>query len=298
MIDTEFYAFPNVGKAGMGNGLFPWARAEIFAKKYSARVLAPRWNRVRLGTYLRREPDKRRYSNFFRSEKHIFGWRRMLLLSQRRLDESVFLKSRPTTSLRNGSQVVQFSGLGDYFTPLLDNRQLIYDRLHEMTVPEFRSPISSCPYVAIHVRRGDITRQGFTQGEHERVNQYTNLAWFVEMAKKLKRSRLPEECKIIVFTDGSPDEVQPLLSIPGVTTQPRQPSITDLWGLANSALLIGSGYSTFSMWGSYLGGMPTVYARGKIQKRVELAKPDSPEIELATPDEIPDTARNRFVRHV
>jgi hypothetical protein len=297
VIESVFFAFPNVGKAGLGNGLFSWARAEIFAHSYGAKVLAPQWNRFRLGTYLRREPDKRRYTKFFRSEKHVYGWRRLYLLCKRRVDESAFEKSLPPCSLGVGSRVIEFYGLGDYFTPLVTSRQLIYERLLEMTVPQFRSTISPIPYVAIHVRRGDITRQGFTQGELERVNQYTNLDWFVEMAKKLTNRRLPEGCKIIVFTDGSPDEVEPLVSIPGVTLQPRQPAITDLWGIANAALLIASGYSTFSMWGSYLGRMPTIYAPGKIQQRVQCADVGAVEIELAASDEIPDAAFARFLRH-
>jgi len=291
------FAFPNVGRAGLGNGLFSWARAEIFSHSYGAKVLAPQWNRFRLGAYVRREPDKRRYANFFRSKKHVSGWKRLLLLCQRRIDESTFSESLHLGSSAAASRVVEFYGLGDYFTPLLNSHQLIYERLIEMTVPEFRRAISPIPYVAIHVRRGDITRQGFTQSQLESVNQYTNLGWFVEMAKKLASSRLPKGCKIIVFTDGSPDEIEPLVSIPGVTLQPRQPAITDLWGIANAALLIASGYSTFSMWGSYLGRMPTIYAPGKIQQRVQCADVGAVEIELAAHEEIPDAAFARFLRH-
>jgi len=48
---VSLFALPIVGRAGLGNMLFPWARAEIFAKRFNARVLRPSWNTVRPGPY-------------------------------------------------------------------------------------------------------------------------------------------------------------------------------------------------------------------------------------------------------
>src|SRR5690242_9418465 len=82
------FAFPRIARTGLGNGLFPWARAELFAHDSGARVLAPRWPALRIGPYVRNEPDKRNYGGFFASAGHVGGLERMIVLAVgRRLAE-------------------------------------------------------------------------------------------------------------------------------------------------------------------------------------------------------------------
>ena len=45
-------------------------------------------------------------------------------------------------------------------------------------------------------------------------------------------------------------------------------AIGDILLLSKASLLFASAHSTFSMWGSYLGGMPTLYYPGKMDQRV------------------------------
>ena len=60
----------------------------------------------------------------------------------------------------------------------------------------------------------------------------------------------------------------------------------DMLGLSRSNLLIASG-STFSMWGSYLGQVPTIWHPGKRLQHVLLEHPER-EIEWASGDPLPD----------
>ena len=78
-----------------------------------------------------------------------------------------------------------------------------------------------------------------------------------------------EQVPIVVFTDGRPEEVRELTELKGVRYHDRKPAITDLLMLSNADLLLASGRSTFSMWASFLGEMPTIYAPGKMQQRVQ-----------------------------
>jgi hypothetical protein len=59
----------------------------------------------------------------------------------------------------------------------------------------------------------------------------------------------------------------------------------DMLGLSRSRLLIASG-STFSMWGRYLGQVPTIWHPGKLLQHVLIAQPER-EIEWAEGESLP-----------
>lgn len=280
------YAWPRVGRAGLGNGLFPWARAELFAARTGARILAPRWTSLRIGPYLRREPDKRRYATYFHAPAHVHGAPRLRALALgRRIAESKADDVSDETGLRPA--VVAFQGMGDLFAPLIGQQDFLHVRLWEMTAPHLHP--NGQPYgehfIAMHVRRGDLTRQGLSAERLMTVEPYTPLSWFVNKARAIPRAHPLHGAPIVVMTDGSIDEVEPLLAVEHVRLHPRGAAITDLMLMSQASLLMASGYSTFSMWASFFGGMPTVYAPGKIQQRLH-ARRDT-EIELAEGEPLP-----------
>jgi hypothetical protein len=293
------YALPCVGRAGLGNSLFPWARAELFARECGAGILAPRWSSIRIGPYLRREPDKRRYSHFFRADHHCRGLSRALIFSVgHHISETQFrLRSPPCSSSR--PCVVEFRGLGDLFLPLAGEHEFIRRQLWQMTAEPLRSTAmpDRAKFIAMHVRRGDLTRQGLSEGDlYSKVTQYTPISWFVGMARAARRAPSLRSLPLIVFTDGSPDELGELPKIEGVHVHSRRPAIADLWTMTRACLLFASGFSTFSMWASFLSGMPTVYAPGKIQQRVQSGRRDPAEIELEEAAEIPAPLLAQVVR--
>ena len=294
----SLYALPLVGRAGLGNMLFPWARAELFARHTGAQVLEPLWVSFRIGPYLRREPDKRRYFGFFRAAAHHKRGLSGLLVRACGTRFSEADAQIHALRARNSSWpiVVEFSGLGTYFEPLLAEHAYIRDRLWSMTNAPMQGDAGSGgePYFAMHVRRGDITRQGYTPEQLPSVSQFTPISWFVSMARALRDAPSLRAMPIVVFTDGSEDEVADLLALQNVRLQQRQSALSDLWTLSRAQLLFASGYSTFSMWASYLGGMPTVYAPGKIQQRVQTGLAEPMEIELAGGASIPAAVFRRL----
>ena len=146
----------------------------------------------------------------------------------------------------------------------------------------------------MHVRRGDITRQGFTERQLENAKQFTPLSWFESMAWTVRGRDSLRSMPIVVFTDGSPEEVDALCRIEGVVLHRRATAITDLWTMSRAGILFASGFSTFSMWASFLGGMPTIYAPGKLQQRVQTARADAIEIELPAGLYIPEFVLERL----
>jgi hypothetical protein len=270
---SSVYALPIVGRAGLGNALLPWARAELFAGRVGARLLAPRWSAMRLGPYLRGEPDKRNYHVCFREDLYTSGFRRRLVLALgRRIGEAEF-EVAAGRALPERNYVVEFRDIKNLFTPLVSSAPFVRRRLWDMTRAIMRpQPTESHGrFIAMHVRRGDITRQGFSTSELATVNQYTPLPWFISMHRLVRNDATLRQYPIVLFTDGSVDEVAELVRLKGVQLAQRRSAITDLWTLSRASLLVASGYSTFSMWASFLGGMPTIYAPGKMQQCVQSA---------------------------
>lgn len=178
--------------------------------------------------------------------------------------------------------VVEFAGIDELFTPLLPACALVRERLWSMTRPVHRPEGTEYNgrFVALHVRRGDLTRQGFAPAELEGVRQFTPTSWFAAMARAAGAEPLLRGLPLVVFTDGDENELAELTAMPGLTFHKRRSALADLWLLSRATVLFASGYSTFSMWASFLGGMPTIYAPEKIQQRVQVGRDTAIELEL------------------
>lgn len=71
MAGRKMYGKPMIGRAGLGNELFPWARCMIWCHQTGAALAPFSWRRLHVGPYLRNESDKRQYHRElkgFRSE--------------------------------------------------------------------------------------------------------------------------------------------------------------------------------------------------------------------------------------
>jgi hypothetical protein len=71
------YCYPKTGTSGLGNKLFPWARAVVFLEENKGKMIAPDWeNYIKIGPYLRFEKDKRHYFNVFNNKGYISGFKK------------------------------------------------------------------------------------------------------------------------------------------------------------------------------------------------------------------------------
>ena len=53
------YGYPEMGRTGLGHSLLAWARCVVWCEMTGAKMLAPRWLRIRIGPYLRGERQAR-----------------------------------------------------------------------------------------------------------------------------------------------------------------------------------------------------------------------------------------------
>jgi hypothetical protein len=285
------FCYPRLGRFGLGNCLLPWARAVVFARTHSLPILGPQWVQPRLGAVLRREKVNRFYFNEISNRDYIKGLRKWLILvraAQVNEDEAVRVISCGHKT-GNRSTVVVFQGMRDLFRDLWHHHQIIHEELHRIVARTILEKVASIrePFVAMHVRRGDIITPGLTEAQLMAKKHYTPLTWFVAAAKAIRAEASFRTIPIYVVSDGYEHELAELLAIPNCCLKTLGSAIGDILLLSKATLLFATAHSTFSMWGSYLGRMPTLYYPGKLDQNV--FPPDSgiPEREWSTGQALP-----------
>ncbi len=246
-----------------------WARAFVYARRHELQILAPQWFQIRLGPIIRHEPAKRFYVREFTNAGYIGGFRKRLILLRSYRVPELDSGSLPSVAFRFCGRpiVIEFNGLRNYFADLISHRQLIASELRRIvssTVLQRASSICG-PFIVANVRRGDMTRQRIPVHE---ILQYTPLDWFISAIEALRHHDYWGSLPIKVVSDGSLDELRGLLSLPGCELVSTGKAIGDILMMSRASLLLASGYSTFSMWASFLGQMPTLYAPRKMQQRL------------------------------
>ncbi len=244
MNDIE-YVYPLLMRQGIGNLLFPWARAVMYSKKMGVPIIAPSWARVtRIGPWLRRERYKRFYGGDFTNNGYIKGLRKWWLLHFKQKNISIE------------------QGMKDFFLPFIAYQAEIKKALCSIVNPEI---IKRCEeiknqdgenYVAVHVRRGDFKQAGRT----------TEDEWFVKaLSAALELNAAKSRSAIRIFSDGYPEELSFLLKrfpSENIIVMPKAPAIQDILVMSKAKVLVCSPRSTFSMWGVFLGQMPSIWKEG------------------------------------
>lgn len=262
----NFYCFPVLGRSGLGNKLFPWARTVIHARNNNLEILSPKWGHVPIGPFVRKERTKRLYFGLFTNKGYINGIRKFLiLLSSLIINENDYFLEINTPyfqkKLKGKSAVIKFSGLKNYFYDLNNKHSLIKEELIKITHPKWLRVYENynLKYIAVHVRRGDVV---------EGAPCYTPIDWFVRVIARLREKDYLKEIPVKVFSDGYTRDLAPLLSLENVQLVHLGSAVADLLVMSKAFILVASGSSTFSMWVSFLGRMHTIYSPTKMQQKL------------------------------
>jgi hypothetical protein len=288
------FAFPRLSKAdllfmriggnGLGNLMFTWARCLAAAERHGWRMVWPTWPSFKPKNWRVNPHDHRTYGDLFRpTERYVSGWRKpWCLLGHRWVPEAQALAEGAAPG-----SVVQFHGMEDKFTPFRTDHALVYGELVKIARPQHLAALrESAPApIGIHVRRGDFVRQASYEDMVNIDNSLIPQDWYVA-ALQAVRAKTGRDLPVAVYSDGTDAELAKLLALPAVRRVDYGSSLGDMIGLSRSKLLIASG-STFSMWGSYLGQVPTLWHPQKLLQHVLLEHPER-EIEWAPGDTLPD----------
>ncbi|MDX1380647.1 MAG: hypothetical protein R3233_05975 [Xanthomonadales bacterium] len=275
--------FVRIGGDGLGNLLFKWARCLATAERHGWRMIWPTWQSIKPKNWRVNPYDHRTYFDLFRpTERYVTGWRKPWYLVRYRLigEQQALAEGAPPGS------VVQFQGIADKFAPFLRDQALVCDELLRIARPPHLAALSepSGAPIAIHVRRGDFVQQASYDDMVNTDNSALPLDWYIA-ALQAVRAAARRDLPAWVYSDGTTEELAPLLALPAVQRRDYGSGLGDMLGLSRARLLIASG-STFSMWGSFLGQVPTLWHPGKLLQHVLLEAPEK-EIEWAPGDALP-----------
>jgi hypothetical protein len=254
--------YPKLPNAGLCNMLLVWANAIVFANINSFPVVAPSWNRIRIGPLLRGEREKRYYGGYFSKKTYSANIIDILfnLRANKVYDPPI---NRVDLSDQRNSCIYIFSTVPhwkDYFVDIRSHHSLIKEVLISTIRPSVLEEISArpVPQIGIHVRRGDF--RSLQPGEDfSKVGLVrTPMSWYCRVLSKI-REIAGYNVSATIFSDGYDHELKDLLELPQVDRATRASAISDLFTLSASKLLITSAGSTFSGWASYLGRSPTVW---------------------------------------
>jgi len=149
------YCYPKfVRSSGLGNRLFPWARSMLFAERYNARPLPPRWVSLRRGPLLRGGSlgggvplahvagKLLLIGNFTPATAAEQFLRARILARARIVSEDAF---DPSLLARrwagSGATVVQFEQYGAMFADVKGQSELLLRRLREIVRPQIRAAV-------------------------------------------------------------------------------------------------------------------------------------------------------------
>ena len=229
----ERYVYAQLPRTGLCNMLFPWARAELYARDHSLKILAPQWVKLfRVGPWLRGEMDKRYYFKQFTNRGYINGIERWFALHFEQ------------------SSIVYFRGMGNWFADICGEQKFLASALRKIASDTILRVVDSLPekYVGIHVRRGDFSTLGLSKP----IEYYIK---GLHRAREIAGENLPA----LVFSDGRNEELGDLLQEDFVSIMPAGPALQDMLSLSKSTIIVGTDNSTFSGWAAFLGQMPNIW---------------------------------------
>jgi hypothetical protein len=292
---------------GLGNRLFYWARARVFCRQHGLPMVAPRWWRPALGHLLRGTVSPERFAGqialagLFQAGPGDLPWHWRLgpQLAGRIIHEQDFMPGQDCMAIGgcaeswgaplpdpgpvasngylqqgHGRSLLLLDRPHYSFAGLNGHAPLLRRDLWAITRPRQLQRARSVPLapIGINIRCGRDFRPPPAAGagaEWIGWLQQTPLAWFMETLQAV-RDLAGEPVPALVVSDGSEQQLRPLLDLPAVRLVRPTTAIIDLMVLSRTRLLLGSGSSSFSAWAAFLGQQTAITAPGHPFSRWDL----------------------------
>lgn len=238
-------------RAGLGNKLFVWARAAIFAQSNELPLWVSGFNQIRPRALLRRERARHYFHQFIpRADlSHVERFYAKLFL-QRVYEPPPQKPGRPASTLYVFDEVPHWR---DFFHIIRDHREFVRQQFHDLLAAPVMKSIEAepTPVISVHVRHGDFRE--LQQGEDfSRVGMVRTPLDYFKGAISIVRSIAGEILPVTLFSDGSDAAIAPLLDLPHVRLTVRRTAAADMLLMSRSRVIIPSAGSTFSYWAAFL----------------------------------------------
>jgi hypothetical protein len=147
----------------------------------------------------------------------------------------------------------------DAFAPLDGHSEFLRMTLKNRSAVLFVRDALPKHFVAVHVRRGDF-HEPTGRPTPGVSNQRIEIGWYVRAVRAVLKEL--GATRVMVFSDGTNEELAPLLALDEVKRAERNNALIDILRISHATALVASG-STFSAWGAFLGSVPTIHHPGQ-----------------------------------
>ena len=140
------------------------------------------WFNFSIGTYLRRQKDKRHYLGLFNSTSEISGLKKFFLLVFRK-----HVNYRESISSING--IIDVDNIYDFFSPILNEHDLVSKYILSHISSNLLKEVDAFDFnntVGVHIRLGDFPE-----------SRRTPLQWYIEKINRHNNRR------VLIFSDGT-----------------------------------------------------------------------------------------------
>jgi len=299
------YCLPRVRTQGhgLGNELVPWARAFLAAQVLDARLLPPAFGLNRRGYWrdFRATPDDWIYHRAIERLLPVVAFTEADYLAHGGDDVVAALRSFAAAHRlhRRSMYVLVTEGQWGGFYHVQAARDFIRSTLYQSrfapgNLLRLRERIDpDRVLVGMHVRLGDFAPPGSPDTYRRVANASLPLEWFCNIARSLQRA-LGDELQLLLVSDGTPEQLRPLLeAVPCITTADLPGGdCSDALALAGADLLVCSA-STYSTLAAFLSDSPCVFFTPSLYRHPDGCYSSG---EAATEAQRPDGPRQRAVR--
>jgi hypothetical protein len=248
------FVFARLPKAGLGNKLFVWAEALVFARLNGLPLVVSGWCKPQVRNWMRCG-DLRLYWNYFTR------WKGVSTLRQWTVRAGGHVVKQPVIEKLVGgpaaATVYEFADIPHWkncFEKLVPHREMIRTELREHLTAARLDEINKVPkpVICVQVRLGDFRALKASEQFAMVGGVRTPLDYFKDLVADVRRLH-GSELPVTLVSDGSDAELAPLLTLPAVQRHRGRTSIADLMLMADSKLLVCAAGSTYSQWGGFLG---------------------------------------------
>jgi len=250
---SDFYFF-RIGGPTLGNLLFPYARAIIEAEKWGGVVIQPTWPQFKPKRFVTLNRDQRGYSKFF-----VPGLNEVSGLNKLK---TLILNKKFACDYKGNhgvSGVIEVSGMGEFFNDFVGYEDIVRREIMSRMIFEDNS-VENDVFCAIHVRMGDFAvANKYKDRIVGKRNERAPMEWYLSTVEAIRSEY--KDIKILVFSDGTAQELDKILSLNNVVLSKSISPVDDLYKMTKAKVFVGSS-STFSYWACFLGDMKAIFPMG------------------------------------
>ena len=276
IVSAEYYR-----TTGMGNKLFPWARAKILAFRLGCPVKKTVWFSPRNGALLRGGINYRNILSKswlignFASAPDEMGWFDYFMRYRNLPRRFLYTLDDPVLQDEVDMHYCFKWDAAHNFADLWQHRDFLCQEFRRVVVTNranYLATFDNIDFIAMNIRTGNDFKH---KNSNEVGYYFTEIEWFAIALTEVRK--IYGDLPAYIVSDGGVKQLGDLLAHSNVTLVETKTAADDLQILLKSKVLLGSGNSTFSAWASFLGGMDTYSSPETPFEHFRIVEPGNPQ---------------------